>query len=163
MSERRYVCNLCGKYHFDLDAFLNCVSSCGEKMKKEIEEEKNKKRMEEINAALNGVKQAKKYYEDKLNEFKTKYPEEYEVNFGECDCGSGCKCHEEKEETGTYVNEDKLPDWATKANTFEYSYQNNGKDEPKVSVRLNGKEVPNPLEKLLADPNTKHIAELLGL
>ena len=61
------------------------------------------------------------------------------------------------------MNEDKLPDWATKANTFEYSYQNNGKDEPKVSVRLNGKEVPNPLEKLLADPNTKHIAELLGL
>lgn len=160
MSERRYVCNLCGKYHFDLDAFLNCVSSCGEKMKKEIEEEKNKKRMEEINAALNGVQQAKKYYEDKLNEFKEKYPEEYKMNIGNYyTCSSCCKCDEEKEETETYTNED-IPDWL---NVLEASYKSNGKDEPKVSMRLNGKEVQNPLEKLLSDPSTKHIAELLGL
>ena len=77
MTEK-YVCGICGKSYTDLDEYLDCVSKCGEKFKKEREN----KRLEEINAAINGVKQAKIYYEQKLKEFKEKYPEEYDMNFG---------------------------------------------------------------------------------
>lgn len=93
MNEK-YVCGFCGKTHYDLDEYMNCVLSCGEKLKKLKKEEKEKKYLEEMNADLNGVKQAKAYYEQKLNEFKEKYPEEYELNFGSentCICPSDCK------------------------------------------------------------------------
>ena len=89
--KEKYVCDLCGKTHYELDGYVKCVVECGEKLKKLEEEEKNKKYLEEVNAAINGVKQAKAYYEQKLNEFKEKYPAEYELNFMEnvsCDnCG----------------------------------------------------------------------------
>lgn len=93
--KEKYVCDLCGKTHYELDGYVKCVVECGEKLKKLEEEEKNKKYLEELNAAINGVKQAKVYYEQKLNEFKEKYPAEYELNFASesCDCPSDCKGH----------------------------------------------------------------------
>lgn len=75
---KNYICGICGKEHIELDSYLKCVAKCGEVIK----EEENKKRMNEINAAINRVKQAKVYYEEQLASFKEKYPEEYELNFG---------------------------------------------------------------------------------
>ena len=88
--EERYFCDICGKTHYDLDEYVKCVSKCVEKLKKEKAEEKNKKRLEDINIALHDVKQAKEYYEQRLEEFKEKYPEEYKLNFGseEISCDS---------------------------------------------------------------------------
>lgn len=93
--KEKYVCDLCGKTHYELDEYVKCVVECGEKLKKLEEEEKNKKYLEELNAAINGVKQAKVYYEQKLDEFKEKYPKEYELNFASegCICPSDCKGH----------------------------------------------------------------------
>lgn len=129
MAEK-YVCGICGTAYSDLDDYLNCVSKCGEKLKEN-------KHLEEVNAALNGVKQAKNYYEQKLDEFKQKYPKEYAVNFG----------------TGS--------DKKITSKSVEVSYENNGKDKPKMSAKVDGKE--KDIKTLLNDPETKFIAQLLGL
>lgn len=71
----KYKCSICGKEYSNLDNYLKCVSNCVETKKKSNE------RLNEINAALNGVKQAKLYYEQKLKEFKENYPDEYKINF----------------------------------------------------------------------------------
>lgn len=150
MNEKRYVCSLCGKQHHDLDAYINCVSTCGSKLKKEQEEAEKIKRMTEINAALNAVKQAKKYYEDKLEEFKTKYPEEYKTNFV-------------KEETKTYTpNYPKdFSDLMKNSNIFELSYERNGDNEPTLTAKVNGNEVKDDaLKTLSAMP---YVAKLLNL
>lgn len=165
MNEK-YVCGFCGKTHYDIDAYMNCVSKCGNSFKKKIDEEKQKKYLDELNASINAVKQAKKYYEDKLNEFKTKYPKEYEINFAEtCSCSSECKCnHEEKTETYVNPNLDKVPDWMKHSNSMEFSYENNGKDKPKMSAKLNGKKVKDDeLARLFAKTGTKELAEMLGI
>lgn len=155
----KYTCGFCGEIYDDMDLYFECVSSCRDALRKQIEED-NKKRFEEINTYISKVKAAKDYYEAVSNEFKTKYPKEYEVNFGhDCFYGSGCNCHVDKEETGTYVNENKLPDWAS---VIEASYESNGNDEPKVSVRLNGNTVnDDSFSQLLADPTMQYIAKLL--
>lgn len=110
--KEKYVCDLCGKTHYELDEYIKCVVGCGEKLKKLEEEEKNKKYLEELNAAINGVKQAKVYYEQKLNEFKEKYPAEYELNFASegCDCPSDCKGH--------YSDDDKKDN--VKSKTYDF-------------------------------------------
>ena len=78
----KYVCGLCGTTHYDLDDYLKCVARCGKELKQREEAEKKRKRLEEVNTALNGIKQAKKYYEDLLDKFEENYPEEYKLNFG---------------------------------------------------------------------------------
>lgn len=93
MNEK-YVCDLCGTTHYDLDEYVNCVTKCGKKMK-ELEKEKiAQKRLEEVNAAIIDVKQAKELYEQKLKEFKEKFPKEYELNFAtegvSCDSCNDC-------------------------------------------------------------------------
>lgn len=166
IEKREYVCGFCGETHTDLDSYMKCVSTCGNSIKKHQEEERQKKYLEEVNAALNAVKQAKKYYEDKLNEFKTKYPKEYEINFAEtCSCGSECKCnHEEK--TETYINPDLdlVPDWMKNSNSLEVSYENNGNGEPKMYAKVNGKKVKDDeLAELFVKTGTRELAEMLGI
>ena len=151
-----FICNICGSKHTDLTSYMKCVNSCYEKVKKEEKEAEAKKRAEEINVALNGIKQAKAYYEQKLNEFKEKYPAEYEMNFGSndksCSCGGNCKCEEDPLKV-----ENKMKDIAI-------SYENNGKDEPKFSARVNGKKVDDAhVKTLLDDPEVDWIAKMLGL
>ena len=78
-----YKCAICGNEYNGLDEYMECVKQCGAKLKEKEEAEKTQKRMEEINAALNRVKQAKTYFENQLAQFKEKYPVEYDLNFGD--------------------------------------------------------------------------------
>ena len=148
----KYVCGLCGKTHYELDEYLACVAKCGAELKAREEEKAKKKHLEEVNAALNGIKEAKKYYKDLLLKFEEKYPEEYKMNFGhldtECDCGGSCgdscKCKEDKDTTSKY-----------------FSYRKNNNNEPIMKAKINGKNV-DP-KKLFEDPETEFLAKLLGI
>lgn len=150
MNEK-YVCGLCGATHYDLDSYLKCVSKCGEQLKKQKkEEEENKKRLARMNADRNRVNEAKRYYEEKLNNFKINYPKEYETYFGHvCNCGSNCK-------------EKKTENHPVDTKSIEVSYESNGKDKPTMSAKVNGKEIKDDdLKTLLADPNMEFIAKML--
>ena len=155
---KKYVCSICGKGYDDLALYVDCVKNCGYELEKKLKKEKeeaakreaeSKKRAEEVNAALNGVKQAKAYLEQKMNEFKEKYPEEYRMNFGatECDCDN--------------VSEKQVK-------RVEVSVKSDGKGKPVVNATINGKnagseEVDKYLNKLLEDTDTNWIAKMLGL
>ena len=95
---KEYVCGICGTSYYDLDSYMKCVTKCGSELKAQKEAEEKQKRMEEVNAALNKVKQAKAYYEEQMALFEEKYPEEYKMNFGARD-------------TERNALEDDLGDW----------------------------------------------------
>lgn len=160
---KNYVCGICGKEYDNLTSYMACVSKCGEEVLLREREEKQKKRAEELNADINGVKQAKVYYEQKLKEFKEKHPEEYELNFGSedvsCDTCKSCDCDKVK----TNKKEDKK---AVSFDTLSVSIVDDGNGEPKFDARINGKKVEeDKLRKLFddADPDTKHFAKLLRI
>ncbi len=79
----KYKCSICGKEYSNVDDYLKCVTKCAADLKKNQQE---KERLEKINAALNGVKQAEQYFQQKLKEFKEEYPDEYKLNFGDKSC-----------------------------------------------------------------------------
>lgn len=147
--KKNYVCGICGKEYEDLNDYLSCVAKCGETVKAEQKAKEEKERLEKLNAALNGVKQAKKYYEEQLAKFEAEYPEEYKLNFG----GHTCKCSKPKDTKSDIKTE-----------TIELSYEDNGKDKPKMTAKVNGKDVDNKtLENLFDDPDCRYIAKMLGL
>ena len=151
-----------------------------------------KKRAEEINAAINEIEKAEVYFYKLLNEFKEKYPEEYEENFGDeyddedddyCygydnfdayendsnwNEGSYVRCKEENCECrighdckGNGNCDDKKDNHSK---SIEFSYKNNGKDEPKLSAKVNGENVDDDhIQELFADPEVRHLARLLGI
>ena len=151
---KNYVCGICKKQHDSLDAYMECVSKCGETLKAEQKAEAEKERLAKLNADLNKIKEAKKYYDGLLENFKEEYPEEYKLNFGEKhNCSKGtCKCSDNKSK----------PD--VKTETIELSYKDNGKDKPKMSAKVNGKDVTDEsLAALFDDPDCRYIAKMLGL
>jgi hypothetical protein len=153
----KYVCGLCGKTHYELDDYLACVARCGAELKAREEAEAKQKHLEEVNAALNGIKQARSYYEDLLYKFKEKYPEEYKLNFGHLDteeCGADCK------DCGNDCQDRKAAP-KQQSTSKSLSYTNNGKDKPTITAKINGKNVA--LEKLFDDPDCKYLAKLLGI
>lgn len=145
-----FVCGICATEHNNLSDYMACVAQCGAQVKAAQKAEEEKKRLEKMNAALNGVKQAKKYYEELLEKFKKEYPEEYKLNFGEKhNCSNGtCKCSDNK----------------SKSESVVFSYERDGKNKPKMTAKVNGKDVTDrTLESLLDDPETRYIAKILGL
>jgi hypothetical protein len=143
MEKKIYICEFCQTAHETLDDYMTCVAKCGEDWKAKKAAEEKQKRLEEVNASLNRIKEAKKYYEEQLEKFEKEYPEEYKLNFGK----NTCRC--------------KDSDKNTKSETVEFSYKNNGKDEPKVNAKVNGEDVS--INRLLSDPYCKYIAKMLGL
>ena len=148
---KEYVCGICGTSYYDLDSYMKCVTKCGSELKAQKEAEEKQKRMEEVNAALNKVKQAKAYYEEQMALFEEKYPEEYKMNFGARD-------------TERNALEDDLGDWLAdlssdkKPSITTVSYEDNGKDKP--TIKVNGKITD---KNLADDPETRWIARMLGL
>ena len=139
---KEYVCNICGKVYYDVDSYFDCVSNC----RKSLKAEEKQKRLEEINAALNKVKQAKAYYEEQLALFKTKYPEEYDFNFG------------------TTQEDDWLADFTKdeSPNRIMLSCESDGKGRP--VLKANGRQVSDEFVKdLFDDPEMKYIGKMLGL
>ena len=163
---KRYVCSICGKGYNDLALYMDCVETCGRELEKKLKKEKEeaakreaeaKKRAEEVNAALNGVKQAKAYYEQKLNEFKEKYPKEYEMNFGtcECSCNTGAVSKDENKTAHPYKS-------------VEVEAKSDGKGDPVINATIDGKKVKQDdidkqINKLLEDPSIEFVAKMLGL
>jgi tRNA U34 2-thiouridine synthase MnmA/TrmU len=78
MKKNEFVCSICGEVINDLDEYLNHIKGCVAREKSE----RNNKRAEEVKAALHKVNTAKSYYEKCLEEFRTKYPDEYQEHFG---------------------------------------------------------------------------------
>ena len=144
---KTYVCGICGKEYFDLDMYMACVSKCGEEIKAELKAEAEKARLAKVNEALSKVKEAKKHYEELLEKFKTEYPAEYKLNFGDVKgiCPSDCK---------GFTSDDK-------SETVKVLYEKKNDEEPKIRAIVNGKNVS--AEKLLEDPSCRHIAKMLGL
>lgn len=168
---KKYTCNICGKSYDNLCNYVVCVSKCGEEAKKNYE-------LEQMNKELYKIKSTKAHYEQMLNDFKMKYPKEYELNFGvvaskdnPCsDCDEGCTCdgencdcrieHKCNGDGNCYSHKDSNVD----VNSIEFSYTDNGKDKPKLSAMVNGTKVDDDsIEKLFSDPEVYHLAKLLGV
>ena len=77
MKTNEFKCSICGQVMDNLDDYVTHVKECVDREKAE----QSRKYLEEVNAAIKKVKTAKSYYEKCLNEFKYKYPKEYELNF----------------------------------------------------------------------------------
>ena len=132
----KYVCGLCGTTHYDLDDYLNCVARCGKELKQREEAEKKRKRLEEVNAAISKLKAAKNYYQEQLDDFREKYPEEYRLNFfneGVNECPYDCKGFTEDEDDFSKT----------------------------INVQYNEKDVAS--EKLCKDHEAEFILKLLGI
>ena len=158
-----FICGICGIKHTDLDSYLKCVAKCGETLKAEQKAEAEKERLIQMNAALNRVKEAKKYLEEQLAKFEKEYPTEYKLNFGEKHkCSNNDNWYDAKNTCKCSKSNNTKSD--VKTETIELSYEDNGKDKPKMTAKINGKDVDSKaIESLLDDPETKYIAKMLGL
>ena len=162
MTEK-YVCSICEKGYDNLTSYMACVSKCGEKILQEQKEAEQKKYLEEVNAYLNKIKAAEKYLKEVQDEFKKKFPKEFELNFGKnvCSCDSHtCNCKSESDLTNPNPN----PKEKERFKDISLSYVDNGKDKPKLSAKVNGVKVDDDsINKLFDDPDTRYIAKLLGI
>lgn len=86
MNNNEFKCDICGNTVNGLDSYVEHVKICADAKKARLKAKKEKEYLDQLNAAINKVKQAKAYYRDCLKEFGEKYPKEYEVNFGGCNC-----------------------------------------------------------------------------
>jgi hypothetical protein len=155
---KNYVCGICGKKYESLDYYMDCVSKCGEKLKAEQKAEAEKERLEKVNAALNRIKEAKKYWEGQLDKFKEEYPEEYELNFGDIDTYNfkdvnDCTPDDKSNCKGYVFNPE--------TKSVKVMCEKKNDEEPVIKMKVNGKDVS--AEKLFEDPDCRYIAKLLGL
>ena len=184
MNEK-YICSICGGKYNELNSYLNCVNNCCKKVEKEKKELEDKKRAEEINAALYKIKQAKLKYELLLEEFRADYPEEFEINFGsiqhdldaepdncngcenyhcdgcdgeECICKIEHHCEGDASCRGCEIADNVKP------KIIEMTIDRNEKDEPEINAKVNGKKVDKEhTYELLKNPEVYWIAKMLGL
>jgi DNA-directed RNA polymerase subunit RPC12/RpoP len=155
---KNYVCSICGEKYESLDDYLACVAKCGEKLKAEQKAEAEKERLEKVNAALNGIKEAKKYYEDQLEKFKEDYPAEYKLNFGDRDTYNfkdvnDCTPDDKSNCKGYVFNPE--------TKSVKVMCEKKNDEEPVIKMKVNGKDVS--ADKLFDDPDCRYIAKLLGL
>jgi hypothetical protein len=167
---KKYTCNICGKSYDDLCDYINCVSKCGEEAKKNYE-------LKQMNKELYKIKSTKAHIEKLLENFKIKYPKEYELNFGStpCDeCEDNCPCEGENEDCACRIKHNCKGDGSCEeasedtcgdnVKVIEVSYENNGKDKPTLSAKVNGTNVDkDSVEKLFEDPEVNYFARLLGI
>ena len=144
-----YKCSICGNEYKSLDEYMKCVASCGAKLKEKEEAEEAQKRLEEINAALNRVKEAKRYFEDQLAQFKEKYPVEYDLNFG---TPNGKK---------TVNDSEKVKKENYNPESVSISYEKKNDEKPDIRAKVNGKDIT--FEELISDSDVTDLCKLLGI
>lgn len=148
---KTYTCGICGQKFDEVLEYGTHVSKCVERLKKKEEAEKEQKRMEELNAALNRVKEAKKYFEDQLDQFKEKYPEEYELNF----------VTKKKFNIDKDVKSEKVKKENYNPESIKILYSKKNDEKPDIHAKVNGKDVE--LDELFTDPDVKSLCKLLGI
>ena len=90
---RNYSCPFCGRNYVTPQGVAGCVGKCAKKAVQQ--EEENIKAM---NEAIEEIKRITQVRQNMLDDFKEKYPEDYEKNFG--------NGNSEKKQTRTYVDKD---------------------------------------------------------
>lgn len=140
---KTYTCGVCGTEHVNVNDYAICVSKCVEELKQKQEAEKKRKRLEEVNAALNKLKAAKAYYEEQLDIFKEKYPEEYKLNFGAIDTEEDVNLKKKESKRSTISIGDSV------------------KNKPINRVIINGKDATP--ETLFTEDDWEYFAKLFKL
>lgn len=164
---QNYVCGICGKEYDNFVPYMECVSKCGEILLQEQKEAERQKRMEEVNAYINRIKEAEKYLKEIKEEFEKKYPREYSLNFDlnavSCDTCKSRDCEKITVKSG--LDKDKnANEKDLSSRSIAISVINDGKGEPKVDARVNGQKVDDDtLSKLFKDPGTRYISKLLEI
>lgn len=158
-----FKCGICGKEYDDLTSYVNCVTSCAA-VKNEEELNKMLKRVKDAIDTFNG---AKVYLDLCLNEFKSRFPEEYTKfyptimptstdsccgNNDCCECeveGDNCSCKDEK-------HNDVVNNFYMKFDT------SNG--ESTVEAKINGEpvETKDVMKLLMENPEVAHLARFFG-
>lgn len=176
-----------------MDCVDTCGRELEKKLKKEKEEAKKRAEeinaaINEIEKAevyfyklLNEFKE--KYPEEYEENFGDEYgDEDYDPCYGNDNCndcenydvcaswnescsggceGENCECRVEHGCKGNGNCDDKEDNHSK---SIEFSYENNGKDEPKLSAKVNGKNVDDDhIQELFVDPEVRHLARLLGI
>lgn len=79
-----FRCNFCGKEFDDVDKYVEHINNCSKVYKdKKIEEAKIKaEKDKDVNEYIESIKTAEDAINKRKEEFKSKYPIEYEMNFG---------------------------------------------------------------------------------
>lgn len=174
-----FKCSICGKEYDDLTSYMNCVNFC---VKKEQKKDELKRLVDGVKDALDTVNKSKDYLKYRLDEFKEKFPEEYNEyyptlmsvnecdNCNECDCDDcgekewvcdedcdNCKC---KEENGCYEEEKE-----NEEKSF-FVEIDSSKGKPKIKATVNGKPVGEDVAMKLflrKNPEVKRLAKTLGI
>ena len=150
----KFTCSICGSSYDELEDYLKCVSECGNELKEEMEFAAKEAYKTELNAAINKVKEAEKYYKDTLANFKEKYPEEYSFNFEK-------KKTEKVDESKEVRNErpNNIEDFWSMMKIFD-----DGDGSPKVEYVAKDKpKVETTMDELLKNPEVKDFMEILGI
>lgn len=95
-----YKCPICGLVYATPNEVAKCTADCA----KEIEALENQESLKKMNEAIEEIKRLTQVRNDMLDDFKKKYPEAYEKNFG------NEKDVKKEKRTRTYVNKETRKD-----------------------------------------------------
>jgi hypothetical protein len=167
-----FKCSICGKEYDDLTSYMNCVNYC---VKKEQKKDELKRLVDGVKDALDTVNKSKDYLKYRLDEFKEKFPEEYNEYYptlmsvnDDCvekdwicdeDCDN-CPCNEEH---GCY-DTDEEGNNEEEVKNFLVEIDSSNKN-PKIKATVNGKPVGEDVAmKLISkNPEVMHLAKTLGI
>ena len=142
---KNYVCNVCGSEYDNIDGYLACVTKC-------VESTKKKEKAKKVDAYLKDIIETEKHLNEVMKKFKKEFPDEFYLNFGtqedcNCDNGGNCKCKESENKTENKDNKANKESTKEKHRSMEFYYEKDGKNEPKMTAKVDGKEVDDKLFK----------------
>lgn len=96
ITTKLYACPICGEIYETPQEVAKCTTACAKK----AEEDEKAEKLREMNEALEEIKRITQVRQNMLDDFKKKYPEAYERNFGSSEDKVNWN------NTRTYVNKD---------------------------------------------------------
>ena len=78
IKARLYTCPICGAVCSTPQEVAKCAANCAKRM----EEKENAENLKVMNEAIEEIKRITQVRQDMLDDFKKKYPDAYEKNFG---------------------------------------------------------------------------------